>query len=220
MKLALILLGLLSAPTAAERTPGDVLARLAEKVDHSEAYRPNGLDPRRGVVLTLTADPIGDAICRAQKLFVFYKRDAGEGVDRVEVQNRYHVEDWTARHAAPPRSCDGVADAQWTVAQDDRTFRSVLPAIGQVYRLTAQAQPASRYPFKFICRDYAKACADPAAKLKEAFALGVDEVDQDGAIIWARRTAYGMAPHWDMKIELSSGAISTVTLSFTPPPLS
>lgn len=226
MKLGVVLLGVVAAPLAAGAgpaagsEPADVLARLGQKVVHSQAYHPDGVDLRRGVVLDLAADPIGDAICRAQRVFVFYKRDAGEGVDRVEVQNRYQVDDWATRHGAPPRTCGDIRESHWTVARDDRTFRGVAPAIGQLYRLTAQAQPVSRYPFKFVCRDYARNCADPAAKLKEAFALGVDEVGQDGAIIWARRTAYGMAPHWDMKIELSSGAISTVTLSFTPPPLS
>lgn len=205
---------------AAESTPNDVLAHLAQKVEHIEAYRPNGIDLRRGFVLDLTADPIGDAICRSQRVFVFYKRAAAEGVDHVEVQNRYHVDDWTIRRDATPLACGDTRENRWTVARDDRTFRSVLPAIGQVYRLTAQAQPTSRYPFKFVCRDYANPCADPAAKLREAFALGVDEVGEDGATIWARRTVYGMAPHWDMKIELKSGAISTVTLDFTPPPLS
>ena len=226
MRLSLILLGFLAAPLAAsaqstpESAPADVLAHLLEKVGHSEAYRPNGVDLRRGVVLDLNADPIGDAICRTQRIKVFYKRDATQGVDYVEVQNRYQADDWTARYNAPQRACGAPRDGHWTIAQDDHTFRGVLPAIGQVYRLTTQRKPISRYPFKFVCRYYDKACADPTAQLMEAFALGVDQVGQENSVIWARRTAYGAAPHWDMKIEMVSGAIATVTLRFTPPPLS
>lgn len=226
MRLSFILLGFLAAPLAANArstpgpTPADVLVHLREKVGHSETYRPNGVDLRRGVVLDLNADPIGDAICRAQRVTVFYKRDATQGVDYVEVQNRYQADDWTVRYNAPQRACGDPRDGHWTTAQDDRTFRSVLPALGQVYHLTTQRKPVSRYPFKFICRYYDRACADPTARLKEAFALGVDEVGQEDSVIWARRTVYGAAPHWDMKIEMVSGAIATVTLQFTPPPLS
>jgi hypothetical protein len=226
MRLSLILLGFLAAPMAAsarspvERPPADVLAHLLEKVGHSEAYRPNGVDLRRGVVLDLYADPIGDAICRTQRVTVFYKRDATRGVDHVEVQNRYQADDWTVRYNAPQRACGDPRDGHWTTAQDDGAFRSVLPAIGQVYHLAVRPKSVSRYPFKFVCRYYDEACADPTAQLKEAFALGVDEVGQAGSVIWARRTAYGAVPHWDMKIEMVSGAIATVTLQFTPPPLS
>jgi len=151
---------------------------------------------------------------------VFYKRDATQSVDHVEVQNLYQADDWTARYSGPQRTCGNLRNGHWTVAQDDRTFRSVLPAIGQVYRLTVQEKPVARYSFKFFCRYYGKDCADPTAQLKEAFALGVDEVGRDGSVIWARRTVYGVAPHWDMKIEMVSGAISSVTLQFTVPPLS
>jgi hypothetical protein len=226
MRLGLILFGFLAAPMAAsakstiEPAPADVLAHLLEKVGHSEAYRPNGVDLRRGVVLDLNADPIGDAICRAQRVMVFYKGDATQGVEHVEVQNRYQADDWTVRYNAPQGACGDGRDGHWTIARDDRTFRSALPAIGQVYHLATQRKPVSRYPFKFVCRYYDKACADPNAQLKEAFALGVDEVGQEGSVIWARRNVYGAAPHWDMKIEMVSGAIATVTLQFTPPPLS
>ena len=226
MRFGLILLGFLAAPLAAdakstpEPAPADVLAHLLEKVGHSEAYRPDGVDLRRGAVLDLNADPIGDAICRAQRIKVFYKRGATQGVDHVEVQNRYQADDWTVRYNAPQRACGDPRDGHWTTAQDDETFRGVFPAIGQVYHLATRQKPVSRYPFKFVCRYYDKACADPATQLKEAFALGVDEVGQAGSVVWARRTAYGAAPHWDMKIEMVSGAIATVTLRFTPPPLS
>jgi hypothetical protein len=131
---------------------------------------------------------LGD--CRTQRLIFYLKeppssvaRQAGETaeLDHIAVFNRFRREQWI-RHDGH-EDCGSPADGSWTRAPDDLAFGAIAPVVRQVYRMVSRGSQLADYPFQFNCIEAKAPCREPEARLKEAFALGLDEAELNNGVL-------------------------------------
>jgi hypothetical protein len=203
-----------------------VFRALRNEVFEVRPFRtPWALDLRRGYEIDTRAKQNAYGDCRSQRINFFRKyfppsdpraRSEAFELDQVVVTNRYRRPQWLQSKA--PRDCGDPSQNVWIVAKDDYTFFMSADALGRVAtEAFREGASANNFNFRLTCSEFGQTCADPNARLQQAFALNDLEVSVDGSAVVLAGDDRGLK----MSITgFPDGRPQAVSLEYVVPPIS